>query len=1120
MLNSTNKMDQQFLKELEATLSQATVADSTAIKAATTKLSQTFYKNPQSLPAMIYILQNNGSEQIRQLAGVEARKLVEKHWETMDAATKNSIKESMLTSTFNESSKIIRHYSGRVVAAIAEFELTSGGWDQLFTILFQAASDGSNSVEVKETSIFILQSLLECEYPELIAHIPSFLKLFQQTLQDQSSLDIRSKSVVALGSVASLIESDTSINTEYANAFKSLVPSFVNVLKETIASNDSDATKDIFNSLNDLLLCDSKLLGDNLISLININLEIIINNQFDEEIRQYAFHFLTSAVTYRKTKVSSKMLGKDLTLASLKVASEEVDEDEELNQENDDNENEESEPTDLALRLITIASSELPPTQVVKVIFDQLPTMMNSSNKFERRSSLLALGAACSGAPDNYRTQINKAVNAIILGLKDSELIVRLAALRSLAVLASELQDSMVDFHQELLPLIIDIIDSASNINIYKFACICLDCTLEYMSHESIKNYLNALVPKLFQMLESCQSSKLKAIIVSGIGSTAYASGTSYIPFFAKSIELLSPFIQNSGSIEGMTEDDIELRAITFENISTMARAVRSQTFGQFATDLVDASYIAIKSDSARLREAGFAFISNMAKVYGKEFAPFLPNIIPEIYKCLKQEEFNMNFNHEDEFEDFDEEDLSKKFQVNTGITIEKEIASIALAELALGCQDAFGEFVEESVAILSEQAVDSYGMRETALTSLWKIVQAFVSIQVSPKKYPVGLQSTPYVNAEVLTLVKHARTLSVNALVEEYEIQMVSNILDSFALLIKKYGSVIIVDSDDTKSLEELCIELMKLLKGEHMCQTIDDDEIPDDEEVDASETDAMIYESALDVLVSLSMALGNDFNKIFVSFKDVILAGFTNKNKSKKSSAIGSMAEIVVGLKEFNQNTDELLQAFINKFENEKSLELKGNSAYGVGCVIYYSNKDYSSVYPNIFNSLSKLLAKAEKQQNQISSNEEDDDELQETVDRAFANACGCVSRLSLKNQTSLPLSSILPILFQHLPLKSAFEENTPIFELIIKLYQTAPAEIEQFTPKVIDIFAEVFLKDSEREKLEKESTIGREENTEYLRQFETPELKQQVVDLLKHLNTKYNGVVAQNQVLAQYV
>lgn len=83
-----------------------------------------------------------------------------------------------------------------------------------------------------------------------------------------------------------------------------------------------------------------------------------------------------------------------------------------------------------------------------------------------------------------------------------------------------------------------------------------------------------------------------------------------------------------------------------------------------------------------------------------------------------------------------------------------------------------------------------------------------------------------------------------------------------------------------------------MLLLKQEHQCQ-IDDDEMPNEEE-DSSETEVMLNEATLEVLINLSLALQSDFVQIFGSFKDIILAKFNSKSKPLRVGSIGAIAEI----------------------------------------------------------------------------------------------------------------------------------------------------------------------------------------------------------------------------------
>ncbi|EGW35331.1 ran binding protein [Spathaspora passalidarum NRRL Y-27907] len=1101
-------MDAQFISSLEATLRQTLVPDSAVIKQASQKLTKEFYTNPLALPSLFHILQNGQDDEIKQLASVEARKLVLTNWENIDASLKPNIRESLLQNTFQQPNKRIRHSSARVIAAIAEIDLEKGQWEQLLPTLVEAIQ--GSDVQIREMGVFTLYTILETQIPSLTPHIDGFLTLFAGLLSDTSSRSIRVNSVLSLDVISQFIEEEGDININLANKFKATIPAMVEVLKEVVSNDDSDSAKQIFNVFNSLIFLDNKLIGDNLINLIQLIAEMSLNTQLDEEYRSFGLQFLISCVSLRKSKISSNKLGPQITLVALKIASEEIDEEAELENEDEENENEENSPPSLGLRLMAMLSAELPPSQVINPMFDALPSMLASTNKFERRGGLLAIGVSSAGAPDYISNQIQKILPAILNGLKDSEIIVRVAALRTLSQLTSELQDVIAEYHEQLLPLVIDIIDTASSVMAYKYACYALDGLIEFMSHDAMGKYIEPLMNKLFHMLQQANSSSLKSAIVSAIGSTAFAAGKAFTPYFKNSVQYLEPFITNAAATEGMTEDDVELRAVTFENISTMARAVGSQSFSDYAKPLVEAAYTSLSSEHSRIRESGFAFISNMAKVYGSEFAGFLEQIVPQILKCLEQDEFTFNVDDLDE----DEDDLGNGMNVHTGITIEKEIASVALGELAVGTGKEFAPYVEASVKSLHDQIENSYGMREAAMNCLFKITRAmFIASQGEGFKAPKGVPQQPYVDASILQLVQQVRNIAVPLLEEEFELTMVACILDGFADALHKFGAIAIVDNgNDTSSLEKLCYVLMQILKKEHPCQ-IEDEEGPADEE-DASETDALLYESALEVLVALSLALEGDFVKIFTSFKDVILANARSKSKSMRVGSIGAIAEIVGGLKASNPYGEELLQVFTDRIANDKSLDVKGNAAYGIGLIIENSTADLTSAYPHILQLLFQLLSKADRKA------DSDDAETNEVVNRSFANASGCVARMALKNLQAVPLEHVLSPLLEHLPLKTGLEENTPIFELILKLYETNNELIVGQTPKIVEIFAGVFAAEADRIKLVNESTLGREENIEAMKQFSSPELQQKVIELLKYLDQKFNGVVSSNEILKSVI
>ncbi|KAH0001869.1 hypothetical protein KCU78_g14668, partial [Aureobasidium melanogenum] len=126
--------EQQFVGLLESLMQP----DTDRVKAATATLNKTYYSNPASLTALLHILVSHQSPNLRQLAAIESRKLVKKHWLDLPNDQKPQIREQLLQSTLNEEQSLARHSKARVIASIAQIDLADGQWSDLPDFLQKA----------------------------------------------------------------------------------------------------------------------------------------------------------------------------------------------------------------------------------------------------------------------------------------------------------------------------------------------------------------------------------------------------------------------------------------------------------------------------------------------------------------------------------------------------------------------------------------------------------------------------------------------------------------------------------------------------------------------------------------------------------------------------------------------------------------------------------------------------------------------------------------------------------------------------------------------------------------------------------------------------------------------
>ncbi|KAK9473547.1 armadillo-type protein [Dipodascopsis tothii] len=1054
--------DSQFVGQLVELLTQVTAPNSAVIKAASTKLQNEFYTQPQSVPALVSIMQTNASPQLRQLAAIEARKRVMTHWEELDENLRSQMRSSLLQSTLQEQTSIVRHASSRVISEIAKIDLSEGKWPDLPAFLQNASV--SQSPSDREVGVYILYTLLDVIDGTFANKLQELFGIFSRTINDGENQAVRVNTVLALGKVAEILEGEG--NSPNVQAFRQLLPSMVEVLKAVIGSDDEKSASLIFEVFQTLLIVDSSLIAKHLGDLVQFFLSLAASKDADSQYRCLALQFLMSAVRFKKLKVQSLKLGPVLTTSALEIATEDIEDDD----DDDDT------PSRLALRLIDVLSSTLPPSQVMNILISQIPTLTSSQEAAHRRAGLLALGVAVEGSPDFVSTQIQMILPIVVNGMRDPLLPVRVAALQALVQLADELQEVVAREHETLLPLVFGLMDTTDP-KVGKAACTALDAILEPMDKDVITGYLPTLMERLLGLLNQPSNDvEVKGTIISAIGSAAHASGSAFLPYFEASVRSFEPYL---GLKEG--EKELDVKGMTFDSLGAVATAVGKDSFNQFANAVVHSAYEALSSGHNRLRESSFILFGVLAKVYGSEFSPFLPQIMPEILKCLNQEEGQFLFGDGQEdvdVNDIAEEDMWHNVTVNSGMAMEKEVAAEAIGDLIASTKEAFLPYLDETTTVLLDLGKHFYeGIRKAAISSLWRALAVLYQISNPPKWQPGATLKVP-LSDTVTEYAKLVRGLTLDAFDEEDDRSTATVICDNLAETIRLCGPGII-----GPDIEPIATQILAIIKKQHRSQVLEDEFDEEEEDMeDIAEYDVLLIDSAMDVVVSLAFAYKEDFMPYFQTFCPLILKFCSSSSPGERKSGVGAIAEIANGLKEtVTPYTAQLLKVLIHRLSDE-SIEVRSNAAYGFGmlCEASTASQEITAEYNKVLGKLQQML------------------ETDRANDRCVANICGCVARMISSNMASVPVADVLPALVYTLPLKDGCEENDPIFRLIVHLYKINDSTVQGLTERIISVLDQIFSKDSADS-----------------RQFEFDETKAQVVELLKYINQSSPGAI-QSQAL----
>jgi len=219
---------------------------------------------------------------------------------------------------------------------------------------------------------------------------------------------------------------------------------------------------------------------------------------------------------------------------------------------------------------------------------------------------------------------------------------------------------------------------------------------------------------------------------------------------------------------------------------------------------------------------------------------------------------------------------------------------------------------------------------------------------------------------------------------------------------------------------IEELAEQLLTLITKRHTCQQDLGDE-PDAEDVleESAEYDWLVIETAMEVLTCLSVAIGPNFEPIWKMFEKPVMKYASSQEATERSAAVGTIAECVGNMGEAcTPHTTTLLKLLLHRLSDEDP-DTKSNAVYGVGLLAEKTTNEAEilKALPSIFTKLEPLLDAKDNA-------------------RLLDNTAGCVSRLISKYPEKIPIAEVLPRLVQLLPLREDYEENKPIYSMIVKL------------------------------------------------------------------------------------
>ncbi|TDL21910.1 ARM repeat-containing protein [Rickenella mellea] len=1036
-------MDPNFVQGLHDLLVQATLHETAKVNAATMQLNKEYFKNEACIPALTQIIASPADQGVKQLAAVELRKRIMLNsgdlWIKVPQADRDQIKRNLPDITLAEPVKIVRHQISRVISAIASIEIPLGQWPELLPFLHQCAT--SAQVAHREVGVYILYTVLENIVEGFQEYMQTLFKLFTSLVQDPESADVRVTTVRALGVIAQYIDADDKADIK---AFQSLLPGMIVVLGQCLDAGEEGSAREIFDVFETLLILEIPLLGKNIPELVQFFLQCGGNRNYTDELRVMALNALSWTVKYKKSKIQQANLAAAILGGLMPITTE---------TEADDLDDEV--PSRAALRIIDSLATNLPPQQVYPALHTLVQQYMSSADPSMRRGAMLALGVVIEGCSEFMTPLMAQVWPLIEAGLGDADPTVRRATCTAVACLCEWLEEECLGKHAALVPAIMAQVEDPQT---QREACTALDALLEIL-HTVIDQYLHPLMERLVGLLDTAPN-RVKAVVTGAIGSAAHASRDKFLPYFQPTMEKLKHFLVLTG--EG---EEVELRGITMDAVGTFADSIGKEAFRPYFPDMMKQAFAGIEMGNARLRECSFLFFGVMARVYGEEFAAYLPSVVPALLESCKQTEHgeeNLILKNgeaaalfgtgespsnaititEASEADLNVEDLDseKMLEVNSAIAVEKEIAADTLGTVFANTRSHFLPYVEQSVIELIDLLNHYYeGIRKAATDSLFEIIQVFYELS-DPQEWQAGKEVKVPLHQNVKDLIGHILPPLFEMYESEDDKSVVSALCVGFAETLTKVGPGLAEGSLDVVS--NIAIQI---LEQKALCQQDPDQDESEEPLEDQAEYDSVLISSAGDVVAALANVLGADFSQAFNTFRPLISKYYKkSRSLSDRSACIGCLAEIIAGMKAaITPYTEPLLELFYRALGDEEA-EVASNAAFAAGLLVLHSEIDLSGQYLPLLAALRPLFAVAP--------------DAPAAKLNACDNAAGAVSRMIVRNTAAVPLDQVLPVLIGVLPLKSDFLENRPVFRAIFHLFRVNPTVLVPYVDQLLPVFAHV--------------------------------------------------------------
>ncbi|OWF34795.1 Importin-4 [Mizuhopecten yessoensis] len=1025
---------------LEETLGKLLVPDNNTIQLATQQLKELF-KDPNIVPGLCQVLGSSQVPQVRQFAAVLLRRKIQKgrQYRALPENIIANIRDNILQILVQEPEKSVRNSISQVIAVVAKHDLPTNSWPQL--LQFLGVSCKSQTLLERETGVFVLHSVAAGAGEQLKPHLASLLQMLSVVVNDAESLLVPYYSIRTITELIFFIGED-----EKVRYILQSVP-YMSILMLDLLCLQEKACE-MLEVFDEMLECEVNIIVPYMKTVVDFCLEVAGTATLGDSVRVKAMSFIASFVKLKKKAFLKQKLVNPVLNVIFPVMCAGSEDDEEDEDEIID-EVEAQKPSVYGPQVIDTMALHLPPDKFIPNLMAIVEPAILSETASHRRAAYLALAVVVEGCADYITNKHLQAVlQCVVKGLNDPDQQVRNSALFALGQFSEHLQPDISKFASELLPLLFQYLGRATqeadkNPKGLTKSYYALEMFCENLGKD-ILPYLSTLMEHLINVLKTSPTNRPKELAISALGATVNAAKEGMKPYFPVIIEQFKGYL-----MAGEDEEMRKLQIQTLDTLGVLARGVGLETFLPLTKECAQLGLNLLHNvDDPDLRRCVYGLFASLSSIMKGDIGPYLENLITHMIGSLKStegvkahvkvaEEQVSIFNEEDfgEEEDIsqedDEEDDEQHIEgisVENAFVDEKEDTCCALGELAANSGAVFFPYLEKSFKEVTDMMdYPAQGVKRSASAALGQMCICVHKANTDSPTLDTQTALTAMLNTVVVKYLELIKT--------DVDREIVMTVIDTLSEMLDKIGQPVL----QVQGARDAILSRMKeVFTHKLACQDQDEDEDDEDEE---AEFDGMLIESAGDVLPLMAKLIGGpEFLPFFSSFlQDLVKRLKETSAVSEKSFAVGTLAEIVQACgTSIVPFTDTLYPLFMKMVKDEDD-EVRSNSVFAVGVLLATSGETLFSRYPEVLKCLFDAMSKAENP-------------------RLLDNICAATCRMIMANKAGVPMSQVVPVVMQCLPLKEDFEENETVYKCLYELYSSCNEEILKQTPKLLEVVSQV--------------------------------------------------------------